>query len=1158
MTITSTALALGSWSIKLKQVTPQAIIDSLAYLGHVAVSTGRPDPRVSGDSLLTSARYVGVLRKLTHQREGVNLSGAGMAYWLGDENKKGPVITNQLLYTAQPFTTVVNDLLAQGNSAHAGTINAVAGAYTGYHQYVTIREALTFVCATMTSDTLNPVEFRVNGDGTVDAGTASQLYPAHTTPSTAIVRRAQGVDMGVRALPGKASADEDVTDYATRVILLGQGSGLGIASAEVHLDPAVVPYKDLFGNKVVIARTVSQSSTNAANSIVQAQLALDQYAKPRSAVTLSTDQFDIEGDLNVGDSVWVHDPDAGLVDVSPTPNELIFRGDRINPVKLRVNELTWPVAAGMSVAYRNPDGVWIDLTDYVVFESGSTSVVVGGYDRSLTNPTGRQEALGDRGAPNTSIPATPAFTVPFVQSVYQSQSSGVTKAQVQVRWTIPANTDGSSIIDGDHFEIRYRTSDHQIFPATWAQVAGKTWAQLATQTWEQPIGYIPGPWTTVFAPFDTTSLLIGELTPGVPYDFQIRAVDIGVPPNYSAFSATTSIQTNADTIPPATPAAASVASSLIAVQITHLLGRSDGGTFNLDADLHHLEVHAQYEPTYTPDASTLIGKLLANQGMMASQTAVVGTFAIASTDNVYIKIIAVDEAGNTSSASTATQSSAQLIDDSHISNLTVSKLLAGTITSDWILGASIQTASSGVRTGLNSNGFFAYDAAGNRTFFVDAATGDTTMIGTVRTGLPLTARVEVAGATNDIRFFPTADARSSRIYSYVPSNYPNDLALELRALDGTGTFFVARHFLLPDVQAMVVSPIGAGGDLVSTSSIAVTSSAAVLTASSVAGPAPFTTASQSDRAKIILDGSGSIIATTYGGSGAETNLQIGQTGYFQEVRTGASRDGGFLWLNRSSDSYFGRNTVAGIDAYVRVTTTGDLYLHGNSGRTVFVDNTDLNCTGSARINVPRISNNANGINLEARSGGDVFFYWSGGTLNIGNTAANTFIKTFVIDHPTEPDRWLVHGATESPQAGVEYWGEVEIAEHEAVVVLPAYFEGLCAGDRRQVQVSVVLPDTPPDAPPSLGPLQGPVQFGEALPLDVPRLPDHALAHTVAASVPRDGRFRIACSGPDGTRVAWLVKARRGDVPPLVTEPPRSAVNVHGDGPYRYLTPKTAA
>jgi hypothetical protein len=73
-----------------------------------------------------------------------------------------------------------------------------------------------------------------------------------------------------------------------------------------------------------------------------------------------------------------------------------------------------------------------------------------------------------------------------------------------------------------------------------------------------------------------------------------------------------------DDIPPPTPAAPEVASSLIAMQITHRLGAAAGGTFNLPADMHHFEVHVGPEPLFTASAATLIGKINANNGMIVS------------------------------------------------------------------------------------------------------------------------------------------------------------------------------------------------------------------------------------------------------------------------------------------------------------------------------------------------------------------------------------------------------------------------------------------------------------------------------------------------------------------------------------------------------------
>jgi hypothetical protein len=749
MSVTQTRMALGQWSVRLKPGTPQTLLDSLAYYGHVAITTGRVDPRVDGDSLLRSARYVGVLRAMGRAGDGRSLSGPGMAMWLGDEDDKGPVITvPALTFTGSTFTAAVRAALEVGQAVVEGTLHPVTGAYTGIHQWETSRKAITYICSTMTADSDDPVEWRVNGDGTLDAGLASQLYV--TDPVAAIVRNASGADGRLRLLPGQAGTTQDVADFTTRVALLAQGDGHQIATGGATLAPGLNPYLDLHGNPVDILRMVSESGTVAPNANARAAMQLGRFVHAREALTLSTTHYDITGDVRVGDWVWVHDPDVGLVDPD---HEIVLRGQRINPAKLRVVELSWPVTSGMSVAYRGPDGTWQDLTDYVVWETGQTTVVVGGYDRSLTSGGGEQ--LGSRAMPNTSIPAAPALVLPFRQSVYQSTVSGITKAQVEVAWSTPANTDGSAIIDGHHYEVQYRTSASPVFPVTWGQLGAKTWGEL--HTWGNPLNFAEGPWQTAYVEWDDQFVLLQELTPGIPYDIRVRAVDSGAPPNVSDWSAVESVQTVGDTIAPSAPAAPEVVTSRMSVQIIHRLGRSDGGQYNLEPDLQHLEVHASYEPNFYPDDTTRIGKILANNGMILAQIPAVGTLHVESVLPEYYKVVAVDEHGNKSLPSEAAVSTATLIDDAHISDLTVSKITAGTITAGWILAGSIKTATSGARMETDHLGLRLYNAANQVTVNLNAANGDADLIGTFSTGQAGERLVinPTGGGLPEIYFYPS-------------------------------------------------------------------------------------------------------------------------------------------------------------------------------------------------------------------------------------------------------------------------------------------------------------------------------------------------------------------------------------------------------------------
>lgn len=206
-------------------------------------------------------------------------------------------------------------------------------------------------------------------------------------------------------------------------------------------------------------------------------------------------------------------------------------------------------------------------------------------------------------------------------------------------------------------------------------------------------------------------------------------------------------------------------------------------------------------------------------------------------------------------------------------------------------------------------------------------------------------------------------------------------------------------------------------------------------------------------------------------------------------------------------------------------------------------------------------------------------WWNGSNVQFVRGDNNVIVKTFVIDHPDKPANYLVHATTESPQNGVEYWGEAIITGGHATVTLPSYFESLCGPGNRQVQVSVMLPDEDasiPAEPDTEEIVDRVVPVVEIDPKGVkrpgkekvvkevrvkrgrPAEPEHLALSQVAASRPVNGKFRIACSGPDGTRVAWLVKAVRKDVPALEAEPLKADNVLQGNGPYTFLTPKPKA
>lgn len=945
MTVKEVKQALGSWELYLRPYTPREIVDAIQAnpFGHIAIVPGRINPKEYGDGLLALARYVGVFRSFFNQPDDhYEIKGAGMAFWLGDEDEKGDVFETPVSFIDETFANTVRGLLPPNGSITEGTLHTVPGGqlYTGKHVFQSPRKAITYVTDTFSTPS-TPVEWRANGDGTLDAGPVANLY--QTTPRAILVEKDAGRDLTLTGLQSTLSNDYDVEDYTTRVVLLGEGQALGAASG-----PAT-PYKDIHGNAVKMTRLVSETATESGNANARATVELNKYAEVRRAAQISTEEYDVKGDFVVGDYIWVFDPDAGFTD---TNNEIYWRGVPINPIKLRVVEMTWPVRANWTVAFRTTEGEWLDLSDYYRSETGASYVVVGDFLRTLAGAG--SEPITGRPVPDTSVPAAPVFTS-FSTGIYQSQGEQTTKALIRAEWTTPLNIDGSTVTDGDHYEIRYRANQNigytidwdtlcgydvvltepfdtpltDAWPAGWTNVGGAngeydvvnnyglhtpaavnssrlsartavaptdlriegkvatsqvatggainggfcvrrsadgnnhlrvtilfqtdgstvlrlsrlggagsadlvsvnlpwsyvadqdfwiaiqmigtdikamawpdaasppsawqiettetsitsghiaarsnlftgntnvgasikyasiqvvdlattggfTWDDIEGNSWDallnEPVAITPE-WLTNYIGWGTNAFTIQELTPGVQYELQIRGVDGTNPPQFGPWSASSLVLTLGDIIPPSTPAEPIVAASRIAIQLTHRLGKSVGGTFNLESDLHHLDVHVGGAASFLPSDDNKVGTMPGNKGMMLGQIASVATFQIEQVDNIWVRVVAVDQSGNKSEPSSAVQATVDLIDDAHISDLTVSKITAGTITANWLLAAAIRTADAGARVEMDGTGIRSYNAEGSQTFMVDSNTGDVEIVGHFLTGLG-NGEVEISG-----------------------------------------------------------------------------------------------------------------------------------------------------------------------------------------------------------------------------------------------------------------------------------------------------------------------------------------------------------------------------------------------------------------------------
>lgn len=123
-------------------------------------------------------------------------------------------------------------------------------------------------------------------------------------------------------------------------------------------------------------------------------------------------------------------------------------------------------------------------------------------------------------------------------------------------------------------------------------------------------------------------------------------------------------------------------------------------------------------------------------------------------------------------------------------------------------------------------------------------------------------------------------------------------------------------------------------------------------------------------------------------------------------------------------------------------------------------------------------------------------------------------KTFVIQHPIDPDRYLVHACLEGPEAGVYYRGKDTIPSLGIVTIkLPHYATKVA----RDFTVHVT-------------PIGHPVKLA-----------------ITTTEVTEDGTFTV--QGYPGQKIHWIVYGTRNTID---TEPFKFQVNVKGEGPYKYI------
>ena len=125
-------------------------------------------------------------------------------------------------------------------------------------------------------------------------------------------------------------------------------------------------------------------------------------------------------------------------------------------------------------------------------------------------------------------------------------------------------------------------------------------------------------------------------------------------------------------------------------------------------------------------------------------------------------------------------------------------------------------------------------------------------------------------------------------------------------------------------------------------------------------------------------------------------------------------------------------------------------------------------------------------------------------------------KTFIIDHPTDYNRYLVHACLEGPESGIYYRGKGEITNNYSVIILlPNYVSSI--GYNFTIQIT----------------------------------PISSYKKLVNYSVSEVANNQFTVFGDNG-RFFWVVQASRGEV---MVEPLKTEVEIKGNGPYQWVAIK---
>ena len=601
----------------------------------------------------------------------------------------------EALYTSD-FTTPTS----------APAIESTQSNYYGKHHIETVQTALQKLSTqldveyklrigTAADDTNRPVSGGTNlGKLLIDVGPRESLFTGHSSdPTSIIVRDGSGDDPSITGLnPSAIKSSFDASEYASLVEYI-YDDGKGKYDALDVFDTNN-PYRGINGEQLERATYVTEPEHPHLTRKERATAYLNELKRIKRSINLDLDYYDIQGDFEVGDNIFVYDPDLGFEDTDDkvaededrtTKHEVSYQGQFINPEKIRVTSITWPIKNNYGVYLRrltsakNNTYQYIDLTEYVQFESAGTTLEVGDLPLKLGDDLRFSSAVSGISTGNRTY--TPesvsnlSLTTGFIED-----ATGESQAIIKATWDEPLNTDGTVIQNGEFYRVRYKKQNSN------------------------------DPYSITTVNWGTEEITIEGLGLATNFEVGVQAVNTNADTNdYTTAFITTAI----DTVAPNKPGPAdTITPGALRTQIVHSLGKAvdDSGNailpadivdFTLPNDIAHFNIYYSTTSGFSISGMEPKETFAISASHIRAQIPLVCEIALPNGSQHYFRFTVTDKAGNESDPSDEQGAAGQLVDTQHVADAFITNAKIGNLA---VTDAKIADLSAGKITAGSISG----------------------------------------------------------------------------------------------------------------------------------------------------------------------------------------------------------------------------------------------------------------------------------------------------------------------------------------------------------------------------------------------------------------------------------------------------------------------